>query len=215
MIKQNIKKVAVIMAFLFLMGLSGLSVALFQLNGKYEATSHVLDLLSGQMLRLEQRIDFNREKVADYDFMEYKTNALSRRYPIFSSILNTVYDKSEEYGFHPDLVLGVIKVESNYNPKAVSYAGAHGLMQVNLSVWRNELNIDTNRLYDVDYNIDLGLKILKRYYVESKGNLKRALHLYNNGYKYNNTSYTGKVESAVLSMRPNKISLQPPDAIGK
>jgi soluble lytic murein transglycosylase-like protein len=203
------------MAVLLIVGLAGLSLALFQLNDQYEARNKEIVLLSDQMVQLEERINFNRQKVANYEFMEYKTNAFSRRYPLFSNILNTVYYKSAQYGFHPDLVLGVIKVESNYNPKAVSYAGAHGLMQINLSVWRDELDIDEKQLYDVGYNIDLGLKILKQYYVESSGNLKRALHLYNNGYKYNNTSYAGKVHSAVLSFKPNSTSLQPYDSFGQ
>jgi soluble lytic murein transglycosylase-like protein len=208
MVKKNLKKVAYIMVGLFLMGLTGFFIALVEFNERYGHKNQEVRLLSGQMVQLEERINTNRQKLANYDFMAYKTNAFSQRYPIFSKILNTVYDKSAQYGFAPDLVLGVIKVESNFNPKAVSYVGAYGLMQINLAVWRKELKIDQSRVFDVDYNIDLGLQILKRYYLESKGNMKRALHLYNNGYLYNNTKYSGQVDSAAKTITANRTNWQ-------
>jgi soluble lytic murein transglycosylase-like protein len=208
MVKKNLKKVAYILVTLFLIGLTGFSIALYEFNGRYEHKHREVQLLSGQLVQLEERINTNRQKLANYDFMAYKTNAFSQRYPVFSQILNSVYDKSAQYGFSPDLVLGVIKVESNFNPKAVSYMGAYGLMQINLSVWRKELKIDQTRIMEVDYNIDLGLQILKRYYIESNGNLKRALHLYNNGYLYNNTKYPGQVDSAVKTITANRTNWQ-------
>jgi soluble lytic murein transglycosylase-like protein len=75
-------------------------------------------------------------------------------------------------------------------------------MQVMLPVWREELAIDESRVFEVEYNIDLGLQILKQYYEESRGNMRMALHLYNNGYKYNNTAYPDQVSSAVLAFKP-------------
>ena len=208
MVKKNINKVAVAMLFLLVVGLTGFSIALVEWNHRYLDRYQALEQMTGQMEKLESRLAVNRLKLANYDFMEYKNNAFTKRYPVYSSILSSVYDKSEEFGFKPDLVLGVIKVESNFQPTAVSYAGAYGLMQINLSVWKNELNIDQSRIFEVDYNIDLGLKILKHYYVESRGNMKRALHLYNNGYLYNNTKYVGKVDSAVLSLSPDNHNLK-------
>lgn len=196
------------MTGLLIMGLTGLMLALVELNAHITDRNHVVQLMSGQLEQLEYRINQNRQKLANYDFMEYKTNAFSQRFPMFSEILNSVYDKSAEYGFEPDLVLGVIKVESNFNPKAVSYAGAYGLMQVNLAVWRSELGIQDHRIFDVDYNIDLGLKILKHYYIESAGNLRRALHLYNNGYLYNNTAYAGQVHSAAQDISNHRVRIQ-------
>jgi soluble lytic murein transglycosylase-like protein len=208
MIKKNVKKVGYIMLGLFLIGLTGFFIGFAQLNERYEARQRMVGLLSDQVTRLEHRIVVNRRKLANYEFMEYKTNAFSQRYPKFARILNTVYDKSAEYGFEPDLVLGVIKVESNYNPTAISVKGAYGLMQVTVSVWERALKIDRDRIFDIDYNIDLGLQILRHYYIESAGNLKRALHLYNNGYLYNNTAYPGLVDSAHQSISSNRSNWQ-------
>jgi soluble lytic murein transglycosylase-like protein len=203
-VRKNIKLFSYLLVGLFFTGLTGLFIALVDMNARYEKKQQILGVLSNQVLKLQYKVDESRQKVADYDFMQYKTNAFSARYPQFAYIVDTVYDKSLQYGFRPDLVLGIVKVESAYNPTAVSYMGAYGLMQVNLSVWRDELNIDENRIFDVAYNVDLGLQILKQYYHEAGGNMKRALHLYNNGYLYNNTAYPSKVDSAMVSLAPIK-----------
>ena len=84
-------------------------------------------------------------------------------------------------------------MESRFNRRAVSKAGACGLMQVNYPVWKDELNIDRRKLSQVDYNIELGLTILKGYLRETKGDIIKALILYNNGYKYANNNYHEKV----------------------
>jgi len=206
MIQRNIKLFAWLLTILFFMGLVGLSIGLVEMNAKYESKNQVLSILSNQVLKLQFKLDTQQQELAKYNFMEYKNRALSRRYPEFSFILDTVYRKSLQYGFKPDLVLGVVQVESDYDPEAVSYRGAYGLMQVNLAVWRDPLNIDENRIFDVEYNIDLGLKVLKHYYEATNGNLKLALHLYNNGYLYNNTAYAEKVGFEVNSIESQNIN---------
>lgn len=195
MVKRNIKKSFILLTGLFLVGLIGLFLALFEFNTNYSTRKEALQLVSNQLTQLEDQMTQAREKLQRYDFLEYKVTALEKKLPNFSLVLDSAYKKSLQYGFHPDLVLTIINVESGFNPKAVSFRGAYGLMQVNLSVWRKELAIDRKRIFEIDYNIDLGLRILKRYLIEAKGDIKRALHLYNNGYKYNNTSYLKKIKS--------------------
>jgi soluble lytic murein transglycosylase-like protein len=55
------------------------------------------------------------------------------------------------------------------------------------------LQVDFKRITQVDYNIELGLTILKGYMRETRGDIIKALILYNNGYKYANTNYSEKV----------------------
>ncbi len=196
------------MLVLVLTSLSGLFAAMLEFSDRYESKNQAVEILSGQLHQMKQKAQVNQQKLAIYDFMEYKTNAFAKRFPIFSEILNTVYHKSAKYGFEPNLVLKVIKVESDFNPNAISYLGAYGLMQVNLTVWRDELKIDRTRIFDVNYNIDLGLQILRRYYLESAGNMKRALHLYNNGYLYQNTAYASKVEATTVAANSDQERLQ-------
>lgn len=205
--KRNIKIISFTLVFLFLAGLTGLFISLARLNSDYEEKQYRVNVLTERLDQVEEELKQERQKNANYGFLKYKVTAYNKRFPMFSKILDTVYYKSFQYGFTPEMVLGVIKVESNYEPTAVSHVGAYGLMQINLQVWKKALNINVHRIFDVEYNIDLGLKVLKHYYDETNGDIKRALHLYNNGYKYNNTSYIGKVDSAMLSLSPTKRSL--------
>ncbi len=75
-------------------------------------------------------------------------------------------------------------------------------MQVRYAVWKDELNIDRSRIFDIEYNIDLGLRILKQYHEVSGGNIRRTLFLYNNGYKYNNSGYLAMVNSSIYNQEP-------------
>jgi len=187
-------------------GLAGLFLAIAEFNRNYESQLRSLDDMQRQIERMKTELDQRNAQLADYEVTRYRAMAFARRYPLFDRIARVVFKKSREYGFHPRLVMGVIQVESAFNPKAVSNRGAYGLMQVNLSVWKDELKIDRRRIFDVEYNIDLGLKILKRYTLVAKGNIQRALHLYNNGYKYNNTGYVQRVNSVLFDSKVNQLS---------
>lgn len=198
MIKRNIKILFYANLVLFFVGITGLLLSLVEFNSKYAVNLNMVDTLTDELVRLENIIQTNESKLKQFELYAYKVQSFDRKYPVFSQILDNVYAKSKDYGFNPDLILGVIEVESNYNPTAVSNRGAYGLMQVNLSVWKRELSIDVDRIFEIGYNVDLGMKILKQYYDESNGNINRALHLYNNGYLYNNTKYVGKVQQSLF-----------------
>lgn len=136
-----------------------------------------------------------KRKLKDLGILKYKETALKKQFPLFSKIVDVAYRKSKEYGFDPNLVMSIIQIESAFKPYVVSNAGAMGLMQINYSVWKNELDIRIEQIFDIEYNIDLGLQILKRYQKASNGDILQMLHLYNNGYLYNNHAYKHKVTS--------------------
>jgi len=78
----------------------------------------------------------------------------------------------------PQLVLAVIDVESAFDPFAVSYAGAVGLMQV-MPFWPSQLGLETRDLLDVELNVRMGTSILAYYLEREKGDYRRALGRYN------------------------------------
>lgn len=83
-----------------------------------------------------------------------------------TDIVNSVLAESTRQGVDPLLVLALIKVESNFNPFAISKSNALGLMQV-IPSWHTD-KIKAHNLFDVGQNIELGVKIMKEY--ESSSN---------------------------------------------
>jgi soluble lytic murein transglycosylase-like protein len=77
-----------------------------------------------------------------------------------------------------NLVRSIIKVESNFNPRAVSRKGAMGLMQLMPSTAR-ELNV-TNP-FDVDQNVEGGVRHFKGLLDNFNGDVSKSLAAYNAG----------------------------------
>ena len=202
------KRFWVVLLVITVAGMGGVILHVFDFSRQYTRTRGRLLSLHDKMDHLNYRLFTHESKLAEYDLLKFKSFSLSRRYPRFSSIVETVYHKSRQYDLDPSLVLGIINIESNFNPTALSSRGAYGLMQIHHRVWKNELSINKKDIFKIDYNVELGLKILKRYLAVSKGDMHRALHLYNNGYKYNNTKYTVRIQnSPFLDSRDLSFSL--------
>ncbi len=157
-----------------------------------------IEILNTRLDKMKQKMHTHQVQMDKVDFLIYRDKVVRKKYSVFSKIVDVVYYKSKEYGFNPNLILSLIQIESNFKPRAKSSKGAYGLMQVNYSVWKEELDIDNLRIFNIEYNIDLGMQILKRYYDEARGDLLKTLHLYNNGYLHNNQKYKHKVVSSVF-----------------
>ena len=78
------------------------------------------------------------------------------------------------------LVVGIMEVESAFNPFAVSKVDARGLMQVMFNVWGKELNLKHRfDLHDIEIGIETGIKVILIYLENSNDDLTKALQKYN------------------------------------
>ena len=85
---------------------------------------------------------------------------------------------SRTHRLHPALIRAVIKTESDFDPLAVSRAGAIGLMQL---MPQTAVRLDVRDSYNPDDNIGGGTKYLRQLLDRFNGNLPLALAAYNAG----------------------------------
>ncbi len=102
------------------------------------------------------------------------------------ALLRTVDRSSTRFGIDPLAVLGIITIESEFDPLAVSPSGAMGLMQLRTDTARElagELGIpwpSDDTLLDPDVNVLLGSFYLSRL-IERFGDLDAALAAFHDG----------------------------------
>ncbi len=92
--------------------------------------------------------------------------------------LITVHYEAKRAGLDPQLVLGLIQVESNFRKYAVSHAGARGYMQV-MPFWVKLIGNGDHNLFNLRTNLRYGCVILRHYLDMENGDLYRALGRYN------------------------------------
>jgi soluble lytic murein transglycosylase-like protein len=106
---------------------------------------------------------------------------LTKRFPDpqeRADFLKTVYYEAQRAGLDPQLVLGLIQVESGFKKYAVSGAGARGYMQV-MPFWVRQIGSPDQNLFHIRTNLRFGCTILRHYLNIEHGDLYRALGRYN------------------------------------
>jgi soluble lytic murein transglycosylase-like protein len=115
------------------------------------------------------------------NWLDAMSHKLARRMPdrtLREEFLVTVHYEAKRAGLDPQLVLGLIQVESAFRKYAVSTAGARGLMQV-MPFWIKVIGGNDDNLFHLRTNLRFGCVILRHYIDIEKGDLYRALGRYN------------------------------------
>ena len=98
--------------------------------------------------------------------------------PVRKTIEGVIHQYAGKFGVDPNLVKAVVHAESGFNPKAVSKAGAQGLMQL-MPATAKGLNVN-NRL-DIQQNLQGGIRYLSGLLNRYNGSLPKTLAAYNAG----------------------------------
>lgn len=106
---------------------------------------------------------------------------LAKRMPDQESredFLNTLHYEAIRAGLDPELILGLIEVESGFRKYAVSSATAQGYMQI-MPFWTKLIGTPDQNLFHLRTNLRYGVTILRHYLDIERGDLFRALGRYN------------------------------------
>ena len=95
-----------------------------------------------------------------------------------SELLRAIHYEATRAGLDPQLVLGLIQVESGFKKYALSSAGARGYMQV-MPFWVKLIGNQESNLFHMRTNLRFGCTILRHYLDIERGDLFRALGRYN------------------------------------
>lgn len=92
--------------------------------------------------------------------------------------LTTLHWEASRAGVDPQLMLGLIQVESGFRKYAVSPVGARGYTQV-MPFWVKAIGSPDHNLFQLRTNLRYGALILRHYIDIERGDLFRALGRYN------------------------------------
>ena len=114
-------------------------------------------------------------------WMDEMSRRLEKRLPdkaYREDFLRSVHYEATRAGLDPQLVLGLIQVESGFKKYAVSSVGARGYMQV-MPFWVKSIGATEHNLFHLRLNLRYGCTILRHYLNIEHGDLYRALGRYN------------------------------------
>lgn len=144
---------------------------LFSLGGNSRKLRSELESTQGELNLV--RAQFERaDKIIQY----------STKYGIPAGLAGQVFDASLRESIDPELAFRLVRLESEFNEKAVSKVGAVGLTQLMPStakLW--EKNVTRDQLFDGKTNLRIGFRYLRNLLDLYHGNVHLALLAYNRG----------------------------------
>jgi soluble lytic murein transglycosylase-like protein len=122
-----------------------------------------------------------RQAADEAAWLKEMSSRLAKRMPDEAErleFLTTLHWEAARAGVDPQLMLGLIQVESGFRKYAVSPVGARGYTQV-MPFWVNAIGNSDHNLFQLRTNLRYGALILRHYIDIERGDLFRALGRYN------------------------------------
>lgn len=135
-----------------------------KLRQELEATQGELNLVRAQLERADRILHF------------------SKRYNITGEMATNVFDAAVREGIDPELAFRLVRLESEFNARAVSRVGAIGLTQLMPSTAvQLERGATREQLFNPQVNLRIGFRYLRSLLDQYKGDVRLALLAYNRG----------------------------------
>ncbi|GJL82859.1 MAG: transglycosylase [marine bacterium B5-7] len=160
------------------------------------ASADALSLALYQSARDADSFDSETEALAWLNKMSRRLRFQIRDPFYRCELLRLIHREATRAGLAPELVMGVIQVESSFNRFAVSDRGARGLMQL-MPFWMKEIGLPNDDLFNPAINLRYGCLVLRDYLKRSHGNVDQALSMYHGS--LTNRQYANRVRSAMQS----------------
>jgi len=122
-----------------------------------------------------------RNHVDEQAWLQEMSRRLAKKMPNEAErmeFLTTLHWEASRAGVDPQLMLGLIQVESGFRKYAVSPVGARGYTQV-MPFWVKAIGSPDHNLFQLRTNLRYGALILRHYIDIERGDLFRALGRYN------------------------------------
>jgi|GEM_PF-1182493 len=142
------------------------------------ATRAKLAAFNAQVEGLTGEMELQRAQIERFQ----RANALSARYGIGADLALTIEETALAENVDPDLAFELVRLESNFNPRAVSPVGALGLAQLMPSTARMLApQITREQLFEPETNLRLGFRFYRSLLDYYQGDVRLALLAYNRG----------------------------------
>ncbi len=126
------------------------------------------------VIHFTNRVKLEGQEVYIKTTQKKKPRIYSKKRPYAKEIS----EAAQKNGLDPKLISSVIQAESDFDPKAVSKAGARGLMQL---MPQTASRYKVKNIHNPEENIEGGTKYFKDLMEKYKGDVKLALAAYNAG----------------------------------
>lgn len=158
----------------------------------------------------------NHQLLTDEDRRQILTERISDKYRVspgkIREIVDAAHDVGTRYKIDPIMLLAITDVESNFDPKARSSAGAIGLTQIMPNVHVKKISQMTRagrNILDPGTSLELGAQVYSEYRTLHRGNEIRALQQYNGSLKDSKQRYSSKVMGVYRSLAQGLPAVSP------
>jgi soluble lytic murein transglycosylase-like protein len=139
----------------------------------------------GEAASLRAQLASTKSRVSDLEGRLQRANRIihySAKYGVSADMTGKVYDAAIAENVDPELAFRLVKLESDFNPRAVSSAGALGLTQLMPATARfYQKNLRNDQLFEPDLNLHIGFRYLHSLVEQYHGQVSLALLVYNRG----------------------------------